>query len=48
MAGAVDFDRQACGGAEEVEDVISRRVLPTKFQGVGAEAEALPEQHLGQ
>jgi hypothetical protein len=49
VAYAIDFDRKACVGAEEVEDVRVFRMLATKLQaGKSPAAELLPQQNLRQ
>src|SRR4051812_26414814 len=46
MPFTIDFDRQPRIAAEEVDDIGTGRVLPTKLQAFRTLAEPLPEDHL--
>ena len=48
MGYAVNFDRQLCLGAIEIQRISANRVLPAEFDSLRLQAEDLPEQKLGQ
>lgn len=48
MRFAVDLDRKFGSGAVKVEDIGKNWMLPTEFQTVGFQSQALPKQHFGQ
>ena len=48
MLATIDFDDQSCPLAEEVDDIVSERHLPSKFvTPEPARTEVIPKPHLG-